>query len=358
MSLYKREDSEKYWCAFSVNGQRIQRSTGTSDKAKADEFEAKLRADIYDQTRLGVKPTYTWRQAAVRYGKELDMSGKTMETIDGELGVIVWLDKFLGNKTLPEIDRNILDEIIEAKLDEDVSPRTVNTYTKQVRQIMRKAMNDWEWIDRVPKFRILPTPKKRVRFITREEADLLIDQLPEHLARMARFSLETGLRRSNVTQLKWSEIDLEQRRAWVHPDETKNKEPLAVPLTNAATVVLRQCAGDHGEYVFVYEGQPVHQTSTAAWYKALRRCGFGAVEMVEGDEVFRPNFRWHDLRHTWASWHVQEGTQLHELQALGGWETLEMVQKYAHLANHHLEAVVRKRDLLVTVSTTVKQKIL
>lgn len=67
---------------------------------------------------------------------------------------------------------------------------------------MRKAMNDWEWIARVPRFRILITPKKQVRFLTRDEADLLVNNLPEHLSHMARFSLETGLRRSNVTQLK------------------------------------------------------------------------------------------------------------------------------------------------------------
>lgn len=344
MSLYKREDSNKWWCDFTVNGQRIQRSTRTSDKAKAEEFEAKLRASIYDQIRLGIKPSYTWNDAVIKYRKELDVSTKTEETKDGEIGILIWLDKFLSGKQLDDIDRALLDVIIESKQRDNVKPRTINTYTKQIRQVMRMAMNEWEWIDRVPKFRMLTTPKKRVRFLTREEADLLVDNLPEHLNLMARFSLETGLRRSNVTQLKWSEVDINMRRAWVHPDDTKNKQPLAVPLSEKAIVVLRECENNHEEYVFVYQGEPVHQVSTAAWYKTLKACGFGATEIIDGAEVFKPNFRWHDLRHTWASWHIQEGTQLHELQALGGWETLEMVQKYAHLANHHLEGVVRRRE--------------
>lgn len=354
VSLYKRPDSDNWWCAFSINGQRIQRSTYTTDKAKAAEYEARLRASLYDQARLGIRTIYTWNEAVIRYRKELDTSNKTDETKDSEVGVLIWLDKFLSGKQLQDIDRDLLDTIIEAKQKEGVKPRTINTYTKQIRQVMRKAMNDWEWIDRVPKFRILTTPKKRVRFITREESDTLIRELPLHLSRMARFSLETGLRRSNVTQLKWSEVDIDMRRAWVHPDDTKNNQPLAVPLTEAATVVLRECLGDDPEFVFVYEGKPVHQVSTAAWYKSLKRCGLGTTEVIDGEDAFKPNFRWHDLRHTWASWHIQEGTQLHELQALGGWETLEMVQKYAHLANHHLEAVVRRRDHIATISTTGK----
>ena len=71
------------------------------------------------------------------------------------------------------------------------------------------------------------------------------------------------------------------------------------------------------------QGNPVEQLSTAAWYKALQRAGI-------------QNFRWHDLRHTWASWHVQSGTPLHVLQELGGWASFAMVQRYAHLAADHL----------------------
>ena len=82
-------------------------------------------------------------------------------------------------------------------------------------------------------------------------------------------------------------------------------------------------------HVFTYEGNPVKQVSTQAWYKALNRAGI-------------ESFRWHDLRHTWASWHVQNGTPLHVLQELGGWETPSMVRRYAHLAADHLAAYAGK----------------
>jgi integrase len=87
--------------------------------------------------------------------------------------------------------------------------------------------------------------------------------------------------------------------------------------------VLQKQIGKHRDHVFTFKGQPVEQLSTAAWYKALKRAGI-------------ENFRWHDLRHTWASWHVQSGTPLHVLQELGGWASYAMVQRYAHLAADHL----------------------
>jgi len=76
-------------------------------------------------------------------------------------------------------------------------------------------------------------------------------------------------------------------------------------------------------YVFSFKGRPLVQVSTKAWYTALEKVGI-------------ENFRWHDLRHTWASWHVQQGTPLFALQELGGWESSEMVRRYAHLAAEHL----------------------
>src|SRR4029077_20587786 len=75
--------------------------------------------------------------------------------------------------------------------------------------------------------------------------------------------------------------------------------------------------------IFSFRGQPITQVSTKAWYAALKRAGI-------------ENFRWHDLRHTWASWHVQGGTPLYALQELGGWQSTEIVRRYAHLSAEHL----------------------
>ena len=145
---------------------------------------------------------------------------------------------------------------------------------------------------------------------------------------MARFSLETGLRRANVTGLQWSQVDLVRRLAWIHPDQAKARKAIAVPLSDMAVAVLRRQLAkkrnaEHMESVFVYRGKQVFQTATRAWHDALMKAGIR-------------DFRWHDLRHTWASWHIQRGTPLQVLKELGGWETIEMVQRYAHLSADHL----------------------
>ena len=170
---------------------------------------------------------------------------------------------------------------------------------------------------------MLKEPTRRVRFLTREEADKLLAVLPEHLRDIAAFSLATGLRRSNVTGLQWTQVDLVRRLAWIHPDQAKARKAIAVPLNPEAVLIIRRQAGTHPTHVFSYLGRPIRQVSTKAWYAALERAGI-------------TDFRWHDLRHTWASWHVQNGTPLHALQELGGWESPEMVRRYAHFSAEHL----------------------
>ena len=101
--------------------------------------------------------------------------------------------------------------------------------------------------------------------------------------------------------------------------------------------------GKHPDSVFTYRGRPVKKCNTKAWRKALKKVGIS-------------DFRWHDLRHTWASWHVQNGTPLHALQELGGWSDIRMVQRYAHLAPEHLSEyagrLCKLREVVATVSAT------
>jgi len=114
--------------------------------------------------------------------------------------------------------------------------------------------------------------------LTREEAEKLIAALPEHLAAMVRLSLETGLRKSNVTGLMWSQVDLKGRKAWIHPDEAKARKAIAVPLSAAAAAVLKEQLAQkrkeqYRDFVFVYRGKPVTQVNGKAWKGALKRAG-------------------------------------------------------------------------------------
>ena len=197
--------------------------------------------------------------------------------------------------------------------------------------MLRAARDDWEWIRSIPTVKLLPESKKRVRWLTSDEAKRLLAELPENLADMTYFALATGLRRGNVTHLEWEQVSLPRRTAWIHPDQSKSRKAIAVPLNNDAMAVLNRRVGRHPIFVFTYKNKPVTQTSTKAWYAALRRAGIS-------------DFRWHDTRHCWSSWHVQQGTTLAELMELGGWSSYEMVLRYAHLSTGQLSEAAKRVD--------------
>ena len=133
----------------------------------------------------------------------------------------------------------------------------------------------------------------------------LIEELPEHLAAMVVFSVLTGLRQRNVRELRWSQVDLERRAIGVPPHEAKGRRGISVPLTVEAAKIVDAQRGRHAEFVFTFRGKPVRSVNNTAWRTALKRAGIAG-------------FRWHDLRHTWATWHAQAGTLLHVLAGARG----------------------------------------
>ena len=239
-----------------------------------------------------------------------------------DICILRWFDKHLNGVVLSCIDQALIQSIAHKKKQE-TSASTANRYLALLRAILRRAAYEWEWIDKAPKVRLFRVSNKRIRWITHDEAKALLRALPEHQRNMALFALATGLRQRNVCRLEWSQIDLKREVAWIHPDQAKAKKAIAVPLNQGALSVINSVMGVHEIFVFTYKGSPVWQVNTKAWRKAVKAAGL-------------KNFRWHDLRHTWASWHIQAGTPMNVLQELGGWESIEMVRRYAHLDAQHL----------------------
>jgi integrase len=248
---------------------------------------------------------------------------------------------------LEAVDRDVLDRIVSGRLAGGASPATCNRTLAVVRSILRMAWREWGWIDSVPPFRTLKEPKRRIRWLSHDQAARLLRELPPHLAEMARFALATGLREANVVGLSWASVDLDRGVAWVNADEAKSGRTLGVPLNDDALAVLRRQRGRHPSRVFTFDRGgvpvPVVRCQGLAWRKALDRAAIAPLYRGPlcfpsfcGAEYAYPDFRWHDLRHTWATWHVQSGTPLGVLQELGGWSDIRMVQRYAHFAPGHL----------------------
>ena len=326
MSLFKRKDSSCWWVKIIIDGRKVQRSSGTDDKVKAQEFHDRLKAQMWEQHRLGLKPERSWKDAVVRWLSETSEKA----THDEDRRKLIWLHPFLGELMLNEITLDVIDSIRAAKLKE-VSKATTNRYLALVRSILLRARDEWEWIDKVPKVRLFKETASRERSLTREQAGRLLAELPEHQREVVLFALATGLRQRNVLSLEWSQINLEQRHAWIRAAQSKNRRPIAIPLNETALAVLQRQKGKHAERVFTFRGKPLNSANNKGWINALKRAGIS-------------DFRWHDLRHTWATWHRQAGTPTHELQRLGGWQTGAMVERYAHLASDSLATAAARLE--------------
>jgi integrase len=326
MSLYKRKDSSVWWIKFRHKGKVIQRSTGTADRLRAQEYHDRLKVELWEQERLGIKPRYSWQQAVVRWIAETSDKATHQE----DVRKLKWLHPYLGDLMLDEITPDVIGHIKMERL-KLASKSTANRYLAVIRSILIRARDEWEWIQRAPKVRLYREAEGRERALTPPEANRLLAALPPHLRDMALFTLHTGLRQANVLKLEWSCVDLVRCHAWVRPGESKNRRAISVSLNAQAMAVIRAQIGKHPLRVFTYKGKPVNELNSHAWKAALAKAGL-------------VDFRWHDLRHTWATWLRQLGTPTYELQRMGGWKTPAMVERYAHVAPDQLAHAAAKLE--------------
>lgn len=367
MSIFKRG---KIWYGnyTTPSGKRIKESLGTEDKRQAQELHDQRKAELWRMKKLGDFPDVTFEEACLRWLEE-KRNKKSLDT--DKVIMSFWLKYFEGIK-LKDITESKIYSIVSTMInrrDENNWKAKVTSKTKKgetttifnpklsatgtkalylafMKSLFRAAERDWKWIDKALSIKI-PQPKnKRIRWLEPDEAKRLIDECPEPLKSAVQFALATGLRRSNIINLEWPQIDMQRRVAWINPEESKSGRAIGIALNDTACKVLRNQIGNHHQWVFVHTKpstkpngtvtpsvRKMRVDSNTAWRMALKRAGI-------------KNFRFHDLRHTWASWLIQSGVPLSVLQEMGGWESIEMVRRYAHLAPCHLSEHAKNIDTI------------
>jgi integrase len=308
MSLYKR--GNVYWIEVNLpDGGRIRESTRTADQKVASEYH-KLRLA---QIKSGNVELKTWDAAVAKW--MIDRAEK--RSLDRDRICAAWLSQFFAGRPLATITDDEVSQALEQKRSETTASNA-NHYLAFIRALFNRAV-EWKWIDRPILVKPYKVQNQRRRFLSEDEYARLMAVLPKHLAAMVEFSILTGLRKANVVGLKWDRIDLRRKILLVDAREFKSNKDFSAPLGERAIEILNSQLGKHEAYVFTYEGNPVKHVNNTAWRNALQKSGI-------------KDFRWHDLRHTFASYHAMNGTPLSVLKALGGWETMEMVNRYAHLS--------------------------
>lgn len=326
-----------YEVRFWLAGTEVRRSAQTHDKRAAEEYEERLRRDLWRQNKLGEK-RFTWDDAIAQLKVE-DSHLRSWESTEQCLKKL----RMLAGAPLTELDhKNILAvrEILARQHHngKPVKASSVNRVLAVLRIVLnRAASSEWKMLDAAPKVPMLPIARIEPTWAKPNQVVRLLGVLPEHSADMAIFACATGMRRVEVTSMQWAHVDLDRRTCFVPAGHAKNGRSRVVPLNADAIAVLEKwkrprpypsnpykVRQPHPVYVFHFKRRaPIKQIATKRWRKAC-----AAAEL--------PGFRFHDLRHTWASWHAQNGTPLQVLQELGGWLTFSMVQRYAHLSPGHL----------------------
>lgn len=339
-----KDGSVSYRVTIRKKGYPMVRATfkrHTDAKRWADKTEADIIAGRHIQTREIEK--HTLEEAADKYISEIIEGRKNSNSVN-QRKYIEYFKEELGEYYLTDITAPMLIEsrnTLVGSINEQGRVRTASTanrYLTGLSHLFTIAINEWEWARENPIQRIskLKEPRGRVRFLSDDERQVLLEQCQEsknpYLYLITILALSTGARKNEILRLRWQDVDLNKGKIIIH--ETKNGERRALPLQSKA----RQLMQEHSkvrrldcDWVFPRSDGIAPIDIKRAWDNAVIRAGIN-------------DFRFHDLRHSTASYLAMNGASLTEIAEILGHKTLQMVKRYAHLSEGHVSSVVERMN--------------
>jgi len=251
-----------------------------------------------------------------------------------------WWSDELGIYKLSEISPAIISECRDKLAATELgsgklrSPATVNRYLAVLSHAFTVAMKEWGWIEDNPLRRVsrLKEPQGRVRYLSDDERQSLFVACDKSrnqiLLVIVTLAISSGMRFSEIMNLRWPDIDFDRSVLYLH--KTKNNERRAVPLFGPASVALKERSKVRrigSDLVFPNHKGDAPANIRSAWNHAVSAAGL-------------EDFRFHDLRHSAASYLAMNGASPSEIAAVLGHKTLQMVKRYAHLSEQHTASVV------------------
>ncbi len=246
----------------------------------------------------------------------------------------------IGERFLAHLSPGIISRVREeiatsSKQGKTRSNSTINRYMAALSVVFSYAVKELEWLDINPISKIskLPEPRGRVRYLSDTEREKLLSAVKvannPYLYPVVLVAITTGARRMEILSLKWADVDLEAKRAILH--DTKNGERRGLPLVEPALGALKELYANRGNSPFVFPSHDGTQPFDIkrSWDKAIATAGI-------------EDFRFHDLRHTCASYLIMNGATMGEISAVLGHKTLQMTKRYAHLSDSHTHNIVEK----------------
>lgn len=324
MGVFKKHGS--WYIDYYVNGRRKREKIGPN-KRQAELVLKKRKVQIAEGKFFDIKkkPKVKFEEMARTYLESYSKPHKKS-----------WRrDETCINNLLPHFEGKLLHEITPLDIDnykkervKRVSPRTVNIEVKFLKAMYNKAIS-WGKADSNPtnSVQLFREEKGRIRYLEKKEIGKLLKTCSDHLRPIVVAVLNTGMRKAEVLNLKWEDVDFGRKIVNIEGKWGQRRE---VPINKALYRILRALEKKkNGPYVFCNKkGQP-YGDITKGFKGALRRAGIN-------------NFRFHDLRHTFASHLVMAGVDLKTVQELLGHKTIGMTMRYAHLSPNHKRLAVEK----------------
>lgn len=340
MKIYRRRNkdgslSPKYSYDFYIKGTRYRGSCYTTKRNEAIDYAEKIRRSIIDKVVFDIKnPSFNellnlFVHNKKNYLDSLDKSQKSQFKLTSRLA-----SNFFNNQEFSK--DNINKFLLEIQNTRNLSDGTLLKYIAPLKTICKFAVaqnelskNPFNEIDltEINKYK----NKDRVRFLSKAEYKELFEVLENNIIKdYIEFSINTGLRQGEQLALTWDRIDFEAETMYIN--KTKTDKPRTVILTEKSLQILKNRYNKNLEKPFPFKIGKVNDN----WYKILKNT---TIE----------DFRWHDLRHTFASWAVKgwhdwqnKPMELYRLKEWMGHSNIKMTLKYAHLCVDDLRVDIKK----------------
>ena len=327
---------KNWYIDYYLEGRRKRKKIGTSKKDAAlvlkDIHVKKARKEylgIYEEKKI------LFDEYAKQY-LDYSKANKSSATYErSERFSVKRLTSAFTGRYLYDITPVMIEKYKAARL-KSITPASVNRELACLKYMYTKAM-EWGYVKANPakKVKLLKEPSGRLRYLQPDEVDALLKACASHIRPIVVTALNTGMRKSEILNLQWREVDLGNRKITV--TKTKNNEMRVIPINKTLYQELSSISIDpENEYVFPgMNGLPVGDIKTG-FNSALKR-----AEIVD--------FRFHDLRHTFGSQMVMQGVHIRTLQQLMGHKTIKMTMRYSHLSPEHVQEAMSRLDNVWTL---------
>lgn len=325
LRVVRRKGSKTLYIRGTVRGHRIFEAAGTAEKDLAEALRSKRETQLFEEAIIGKRVAVSFRRAALSY-LEFEERNKRIE------GDVHRLVAHFADTTLAKIDQLAADAAVRAMLQRDAAPATRRRAVYAPLTAVLNHAHRRGWCER-PGFELPSLPRGKTRWLSPAEALLMLAAAAGHLEPILHFILCTGARVSEALGLDWADVDLPAAKVIFR--DTKNGDDRVASLPEAAIVTLANMPGEEvapgqwakrGKVFRRDDGKPYANQEKlyggqlkTAFRSALKRAGIKTPT--------RP----HDLRHTFATWFYALSKDPLLLKVEGGWKSLQMIERYAHL---------------------------